>query len=374
MVDIFSVLYGATGSTVFNGTTTNANIKTDVAQRTVLGQMQAQQQAQFQKESAKVSNEYQTEINAVQRDQARLEDLKDEIGAASTFLSKMVAYAKSSLSNIDATINLVISAEQQEANDGDPGNYATTFDNFLKRLEDNTETGGVTSNLMSRREADYYYTYSQSGGQQTVYANYLGVRYQIEDENGKIWVPDYEDKLLRQYTHFPDTPTDVNYSLETGFELSSLSGSDVTFVINPESGSPETLNGTLSEAPLPVLSAWMYDDLLTADGRTRAKADLYDAKTAVEIEIARYEAAFKLAQLREERVHEDIQGIKGEVNDLTIERAQELQELQNKLSLEYQVANARVQAALSQRFDYAFMLSSLTSGNTAAQTLFTLIA
>ena len=374
MVDIFSVLRGATGSSVFNGTTTDATAKTSVGARTLLKQMQNQQQARIQEETQKLSNSYQSDINQINRDVADLETLKKGIGDASTFLSRVTANAKSTASTIEAAIRLVYNAQQNEPAADNPGNYAKTFDNFLKSIERNTTSGGESTNPMSYKEPDYYYTYLELGAQQVVYGNYLGPDYQIEDQNGKIWVPDYQDKLLRQYSHYPDNPTDVNYSLETGFELTSISGSTVNFVINPNSGTPETMTGTLSEATIPVMSAWYYDDLVTADGRTRAKADLEDARTVAAIEVSRYESAFKLSQLREQSVQQDISGKRDEVSDLMIKRAQEIQDLQEKMSYEFQAANARVQAALSQRFDYSLMLSGLTSGNKAANFLISLIA
>ncbi|CCQ74178.1 hypothetical protein [Magnetospira sp. QH-2] len=348
-----------------------SNTVSQYSSNMLLSQMQVQQQKKIQAESDKISNEYQTKINGKQTEIDSYTKLKADIGEVSTFLSKTVGQAKSILSNVDAMIRLVVSAEQT---DSGYGNYGTTFDNFLKRLDATTESGGVTKNPLSRLEPDVFYKSSRYGGSQRVQGNYLGDSYQIIDSNDKVWIPDHQSKLLKQYNSYPDDPTNVNYSLEHGVRFDSVTGSSVTFTLNPDSGTPEALTGTLTGKGLEIVNAWYYENLNTTDGRTRAKADLDDAKAAAKVEVARYESAFAIAKYFEEKASTEAKGLTSDVNELLIERAQEVQQRQLELAQEFEAAQGRVVAAMSLKVDYQFMFRGLTGNNKVAQMLLSITA
>ncbi len=337
----------------------------------LLGQMRKQQQDRLSVETQRVSDTYQGQINEAEAEMASLQKFKEDIGAASSFLAKTVGQAKSILSKIDAAIRLVVSAEQA---DSGFASYGKTLDGFLKRIEADTESGGVTSNPMSHREPDYFYQTRPNGGGETAFGRYLGTKYQIVDDTGKVWVPDTSAGLLREYNSYPEDPTGTNYSLEHGVELTAESGNDITFVLNPDSASPDTRTGTVTRKGLQVMGAWYYDHLQTAAGRSAAHDDLNDAKVIAKIEVSRYELAFKVAQFHEEEAQLQIGGLRGEVNDLQVERAREIQEMQNRLAQEFEVANVRVQTALSLRNDYKNFLGVAVGNNKVAQALLSIYA
>ncbi|GAB6054456.1 hypothetical protein JCM17960_32760 [Magnetospira thiophila] len=343
-----------------------SNTVSSYASNLLLSQMQNAQSKKVQEESNKISNEFQTDINAKKAEVDAYKELAASIGEVTTFLSKTTGQAKSILSNIDAMIRLVVSSEQT---DSGYGNYGKTFDNFLKRIDAATESGGVTKNPLSRVEPDVFYKTSRYGGSQRVQGNYLGDSYRIVDQNGKVWVPDHTSKLLKQYDSYPDDPTKVNYSMEHGVRFDSVSGSTVTFTLNPDSGTPEVMTGTFTGKGLSVGNAWYYEHLNTTDGRTRAKEDLYDAKAAAKVEVARYESAFAIAKFYEEEAKSKAQGLTEDVNNLLVEKAKAVQEKQYKLAQEYEAAQGRVISAMSLKVDYNFMFRGLTGRNKVAQML-----
>ncbi len=346
-------------------------VREDYTNGLLLGRMRQQQQQRLEAETQRLSDTYQGQINEKETDLDAKIKFKDEIGVASSFLSQTLGQAKGILSKVDAALSLVVSADQA---DSGYASYGKTFDGFLKRIEEDTARGGATTNPMSDREPDYYYQTRANGGGQTVFGRYIGTSYQIVDGTGKVWVPDQEYGLLREYDSYPEDPTDNNFSLEHGIRLDSASGNSITFTLNPDSGTPETRTGTVTRKGLQLMGAWYYDHLQTAEGRKEAREDLTDAKTIAKIEISRYELAYKVAKFHEEEAQAEIKGLRGEVNDLQVERAKEIQELQNRLAQEFEVANVRVQAALSLRTEYTNLIGVATGNNKLTQALLSIYA
>lgn len=335
------------------------------AQSRLLSQMaQAAQKAANAKVNS-VSSRYEAEIASLDRKVAEWKDLGKDIGTATSDLSALVGRLKSMRSKLDGIKTAIVKAEQrdQEGAYVNPAGYAKSFDTLVKGLQKDATEGAKQPNLLGSDDVTYSYRTGIYGQTNSVSGGFVGNSYSITDTEGKKWVLDTHGELLRRYDSYPGDEAAESANIVDGIRLDSISGSDVTFTVGPNSAGPQQFTGTLEKKGLGLMNTWYYDGLATEDGRNRAQADVADAREAINLEISRYELALTSAKFYEDRARLEAGGYKDKSNSLRLESAQEIAKAQEDLTRQYSAAQGAVAQALAQKVNYAKIFQSV--GGTA---------
>lgn len=329
----------------------------------LLSQMQETFQQNAQKRTNAISNSYNADINSVSMTSDRWKTVRDGIQEGRSVVSRNLARAKQVLSYLDNMIQAVNKAGQNSEGFATPQAYASTFDSYLKSLDKTAATSDVEPNLIGEAKKELTYRVGINGTTTTINSAFIGSDYYIVDSEGKYWDVDRSAKVIKRYDNYPDDPTSTAGNFETGIQLDSISGDDITFTIGSNTASPQTFSGTIHRKGLHVLDAWAYDGLATDAGRQRALDDLADAKAAVQLEIRRYKVAFTTSDFYDGVATQSISGLRKKTNNLMIEQATKIQEEQNKLAREFQAATSAVTQSIAMQNQYAKLLNPLFSDN-----------
>lgn len=340
-----------------------SNIKrSDYTSAVLLARMGEAQQKKAELATQRIGDGYQTKINAVNRAADRWRTVKDDVGVAVTQISATVGRLKSLLARLDGLLQTVTKAGQ--ASDQGTINfagYAAAFDAAVKGIAQEASKTRDGLNLLGRGEPTLTYNTAPTGTTASVQGANVGTDYTIEDTDGNRWVVDRNAGVLRQYGSYPDSPTGKMASLASGLRIDGLSGDSVDFTIQPNTASPESFSGTVQSDGLGVKDSWFYGGLASADNRARATADLKDARTALKLELQRYEVAVGVAKFYEDRAANEIGGLKEQNNAFLIQRAVELKKAQDRLSQEYRATTSSVAQALALKNRYQSLLAPLAN-------------
>ncbi|MGB0670021.1 MAG: hypothetical protein ACPGNT_00870, partial [Rhodospirillales bacterium] len=274
----------------------------------LLGQLQTQQTKKLEDQTKSVQASYQTKINSVTREQDQWRSVKADVGEASSELSSTVGRLKSMRSRLDAEV-LNINKLNTRISEGDTVNidlYAYGFDATVKALDGIAKSG--SPRLTGDDNAKLSYKIDPYGQQSEVQGVALTSDYYIIDSNGDRWQLDRQGGNLKRYTDYPNGATSDVGGLKGGLQLDTLSGDQITFTINPNTADPKQFSGTIKSSGSGLKDSWFYGNLASADNRTSALTDLKSARTAVELEIARYDVARTMAVFYETRANEEISG------------------------------------------------------------------
>jgi len=354
--------------TVLSGTNGNT------ALLTILNQMQVAQQRKSELAVTDVRSEYQTQINALDRESVRWEDVREGTEEARSLFSGTVGRLQSIRSSINSLISTVNKAEQESGAASDLSGYGIAFDSILKSLNSTSTQTGASVNLISETTASLTYTIGINGAQLTVGSVDSGSSYSIIDTDGKKWVPDFAAKILKRYDSYPSDPASEAGGFAGGLRLDSIAGSAIDFTVAPDTATPEAYSGTITKTGLAVVNSWYYDELTSSDGRTRALADLETALIGLDIEIKRMELARDLAGFNTNRAQTRIDGLDGESNDLLVEQAKAIQETQERLQREFDITATVLEGVVLQQQEYAALLAPLINNDPFADSLFDVIA
>jgi hypothetical protein len=335
----------------------------------LLAQMQQvfEQRASRRAQGIKVG--YDQQINSVDLEANRWRTVRTGVREATDVLSKALGRIRGIRNNIDTMIRNVNKAEQREPDGAGPEVYAASFDSLLRGLDQLAADTSYSPNLLGVARQSLTYRVGINGSTATVASAYVGSDYYIVDSESKYWDLDRTARILKRYDEFPDHPTSTAGNLATGLSLDSLSGTDITFTVGPDTASPETFSGTLHRKGLEILDAWGYDQFATADGRQRALDDLNQAKLAVDLEIRRYEVAMTSAKFYENLTNGAIKGFQKETNDLILQQAIDIQKAQEELARQFRSAIGSVARSISLQNEYAAMLNPAISGKFARSLL-----
>lgn len=349
---------------------TTKNPASDYATAQLIARLQESYQAKATQKVQDVADRHQTKINTINRDVEKWRTVKADIGQAASTISGFVGSAKSVLASIDNLISTVNKAKLSAADaDSDfrPDNYSSIFDSQLRSLNMSADSGSRGVNPMGPSEPDFKYQIDLYGETNTVSGNFIGTGYTITEADGKIWKADVPNKLLYQYG------TDGGKTGKVGafgdLQLDSLSGTAISFTTGADTASPESYSGTLSRTGTELLNAWAYEGLATDTGRDAALADLYDAKTAIELEVKRYETAYATAGFYEERANTYVQGLREEANGELLKQTAEVSRLQKELAREYQHTTSSVALAMAAKKDYSKFFGQFAGDNKVAKAL-----
>lgn len=331
-------------------------------QAQLLSQMQQTFQQNAQKKTDAINNSYNADINSVNMTSDRWKTVRTGIQEGRSVVSNNLARAKQVLSALDSMIMSVNKAGNSE--DGYASAYASAFDSYLSGLDRTAGTTNTEPNLLGEAKKTLTYRVGINGTTTTVNSAFIGSDYYIIDSEGKYWDVNRTSKIIKRYDTYPDEPTSIAGNFETGLQLDSISGDDVTFTVGANTATPQTFSGTIHRKGLHVLDSWAYDGLATAAGRQRALDDLKDAKTAVQLEIRRYNVAFTTSDFYDSVASQSITGLRKKTNQMMIEQATAISEEQNKLAREFQMASSAVTQSIAVQNQYAKMLNPLFSGST----------
>lgn len=354
-------------------TVLSKNSASDFASARLLARLQESYQQKATEKVGVVSDRYQSKINSINRDTDQWRGVKKDIGKTTSEVSFVTSRAKGILSKLDAMIRTVNQAEQASKNESFQwAGFAAAFDSQLKGVEmDANRSTTDTVNLLGSGEPDLKYNTTPWGDPTTVEGAYLGNDFVIVEADGKRWKPDADAKLLRQY----DTDGKATGKVGSYDDLTkdSWSGTSISFTMNADTATPETISGTLEQKGMSLLNAWAYDSLSTSAGRTKALEDLNSAKLAAQLEVKRYEAAQATAAFYEERANANIKGLREESNSTLIEQARRVGELQDELAREYQTTTSSVALAMSARKGFAQIFSQFTNSNPITKALMNIV-
>ncbi|MCB2102048.1 MAG: hypothetical protein KDE22_14320 [Rhodobacterales bacterium] len=338
----------------------------DYAVALFLAGLQAQSQAAFQRQANALAADAAQETGAAQSAIAARQDLADQADDARDVLGDLVRRAHFIRDRLDDA--KAQAWKSQAGTDDSAFTYALAFNAAINSLIDQAEDSGDSPNLLGAQPQDTYTFYTGlNRATRSVSRTYLGTDYVLDVSDGTSWVRDRGyAPLLRELDANGDYTGEIA-SVSGGVQLDSLSGTDITFTVAPETADARTLSGTLSRDGLEVLDAWLYDGLTTDDGRSRAQDDLNAAKVIVDIAIAGFEAAQVRAQYVADRAGEDISALNGTLGDITTRQALALQELQSQSDVKLALVTSAVENAAALRAEY----TKLFGGADTAQGAFT---
>ena len=354
-------------------TVLDALTRSDVESANVLARLQENFQAQAEQRARVIGNEFQSRTNSVELRAAPWRDVKDATDEATSKLSETLGRVRRMKENLDGLVKQVVEAGRlAEAGETQFDVRAALFNSLVRGLVNIAEDGGSRPNLLGPAEPTYRYQIDANGAEASVRGAHLGSDYRVVDTNGDWWVPDRDARHLKKYDSFPDTPTNEVGAFEDGLRLDSLVDTTITFTVGPNTGSPQSVTGELVRDDLGLIDAWYYDSLETADGRARALEDLDDVRTALNLEIGRYETAISVAQFYNQRAIATLDGYSSETNELLLQQAAEVQKAQDELTRQFQATTSTVGQGLALRTDYANLFAPFI-GNKFASSLIDLL-
>ncbi|NVK17370.1 MAG: hypothetical protein HWE30_01600 [Methylocystaceae bacterium] len=344
MVNIFSTLAAAAG-----GETTIFSAQTNMTTTRLNNQMSRNFEQRVNDEVSRIESSFASELNSTVIDEDKYTRYRTDIGEALDTIKNTSTRLDGVLNRLDSMIRNINQA-QQTSEDPDeffrPAGYAAAHDSYFRQLDDLIQNTRVNDNLLSSNTSSTRYPINLNGTTSQVYGNDLTTKYYIEEADGTKWYPDQSSQIFRDYSDYPFTEGDESVSMiyGQGLTVDSISGTDVDFTIGANGASPQSYSGTLHREGLEVLNSWLYDGMETQDGRDRALEDLYAAKEAVKVELARYDLVTTTLNYYDEIAADQIHGIREERITIQSEAAEAISLKQQEMMLQYQ----SVQSALAQ--------------------------
>jgi hypothetical protein len=346
MVNIFSTLANpSVGSpTIFN------TVK-DLSSNRLNKQLQNNFNARLQKEVQRVQDSFLTEETSIKIEEEQLTRYKNDVAEAYDTIQNTTSRLKGVLNRLDQMI-INVNKAQESVDDTDvtfqAGGYAATHDSLFRQLDDLIQNTRVADNLLTSEANSVRYPINLRGTTSQIYGNDIKTNYYIEDSDGNKWYPQQDSQILKVYEDYPHTEGDQAVSMiyENGITLDSFSDPSVAFTIGADSSDPQAVTGTLEREGLELLNAWLYDSLETEEGRDRALEDIYNAKEAIKVELARFEMVTTTLNYYDELAKDQLYGIREEKIQIQTEAAQAVQDKQYELLQQYQAAQGAIAQSL----------------------------
>jgi len=300
-----------------------------VAYATIQLQMAQYNELLLAAEQQKIANSYQAKVNSVNLGADKQRDLYADLDKTVSYLSNHVGRIRALRDKLNQLITLNWKAEIWGDSISRPV-YARAFTAILNALNSTANTSSDNPNLLgSSGDSDYSYISTVSGQSQTVTQAFLGTDYSIVDSGGNTWKRTGEfAKFLTQYDSTGAT-TGLYASVDGGFSLTSLAGTAVDFTYKPGTTDATAYTGTLYRSGLKVLDSWLYGDLETSDGWSRASTDLNYAKLTIDAQLPRFIGALETALFYQAKANTEITGARKLVTEYTLAQAIELQEAES---------------------------------------------
>ncbi|OHC75823.1 MAG: hypothetical protein A3G18_12770 [Rhodospirillales bacterium RIFCSPLOWO2_12_FULL_58_28] len=266
-----------------------------------------------------ISSDTKQKINAINLEAGGFQALRKELSAATDFIERVVARGDA----IDSLLNNMVTGVWN-AQYGDSASFpghASAFDALLKRINYEAESTRDTPNLLgSTPQSDFSYRYQTNGATNSVGRSFIGYDYTIKEAGDYIW---RRDRDLNQFKRFVDSTgvyTGAYVSLSSGaIQLDSFTASTaaVTFTTGFDTSDATQYSGTITRSGLGVLDSWFYEGLSTADGRSRAAADLHAAEITLDSILPTFRSALDSALFYLTQTDNEIAGFNSLIDEKT---------------------------------------------------------
>ena len=255
----------------------------------------------------------QTEIAVVNQRTSLPRNSNEDLNTIISFLSNVVDRIKLIRKLADS-----LTGEVTKAGQFGSGDNAVQFDITLAHLSQVADQTADEPNLLnSSINSDFGFLTTGDGRIVTLSGAALGTGFTISESttsigtdftnfgnNRTIIFSDNEAGVLRQEDPlrggFSDSLAANFVAISRDVRLDSIDKFDpnkVTITVFPGTTAAETFTGTVSREGLGILNSFLYEGFATAAGRNRAFEDLRAAKTTIDAELSRYEAALKSVRL-----------------------------------------------------------------------------
>lgn len=318
-MDIFSTT--KVGSVL--GTLTSSSSASNMAELT-----KAAGQQRLQTQVNSVSDSYSGQFRDISDQVTKLQTVQTTISAAIDSLKGARSSANSLASLMSQMSDTV--ASTNNASSTDLPFIAQQFQAQMATLRSMTQS--QAGNMLSGADQRISYDTSPTGGSVDVLGANLGAAYTIVDPQGRTWAPNTYATALIAYTSYPETPANVASGFNGGTVLNSRSGDNITFTINANTASPQTLNGVITSKGAGVQDSWFYDDFTTQSGRDQAASDLKAAQATAKTEAMRYDASAAMAQYYYDKIDLAVGTLTAQQQTLTEEQGKKIQDLQDKFN------------------------------------------
>lgn len=346
MVNIFSSLANSSlgEATIFN------TVK-DISSNRLNKQLQNNFNSRLQKEVQRVQDSFLTEVTSINIEEEEITRYKNDVAEAYDTVQNTTSRLEGILNRLD---QMIININKAEEAIDDPdvyfqaAGYAATHDSYFRQFDDLIQNTRVADNLLTSSTNSARYPINLKGTTAQIYGNDLTTNYYIEDTDGNKWYPQQDTQNLKVYEDYPHTEGSdaVSMVYDNGITLDSFSDPSVQFTIGADSASPETITGTLNREGLEVLNSWLYDGFNSQDGRDRALEDIYAAKEAVKVELARFDMVTTTLNYYDELAKDQLYGIREERVQIQTQAAIAVQDKQNELLQQYQSAQGAIAQSL----------------------------
>lgn len=324
--------------------------------------------ARLNQSQSLISSQATRDANTIERESDRFASLADDIRGAVEFLENVIERIDNIRDLTDDAIGIAF-----EARNGDENSFfalAQTFDSFLRQVTSRAEFSIDSPNLLGRQpQRDFTYPTTLLGTTESVSEAYLASSYTITDTNGDLWVREgTSTPVLRQYDGTSGAATGEFASVLGGIRLDGYTESTdaVDFTVSFETADAQSFSGTLSREGLGALDSWLYEDLQTVDGRSRAIADLEGAKTIIDGNRARLESELATARFYLDQATINVDSAQVRIGDVTQRELLALQELEQAFNQLAALSVAAIEGNLALRNEYLFLLPGGNNGFTNA--------
>ena len=336
----------------------------------LLLQMQLYNKINLARQQNSINADLNQNINSINLEADKWRKLKSNLWDSINFISEAVTRAESIQNKLEAMSITAYSAQNGDATSS--ATYPIQFDVALRGINSQAIDSRKSPNILSSNNSDYTYITNINGATDTVSRQFLGADYTITDTGGNIWVRDRGSFVLRQY--------DANYvktgkfaALTGGVRLDSISGNTVTFTTDYNSTSAQQFTGTLATSGLGLLDAWLYEDLTTSAGRTRALTDVHQAQAQVQAGIAQLNGDRAVAQYNLDRASLKVGVSLNAIDATTKSHMLKLQEVQATNGQQNAISAMIVNGTINIRNEYLNLLK-LSYGSGLARSLIDILA
>ena len=297
---------------------------------------------QLQKDLDNYSSPYSTKINLLNERSSKLNDLKFGIATG----QKAIEASTEKFEEIDGILfDMKTYLEKAEANPDDSDYYSYLHNEAIKKLNKLTDKAGFgeTNLIGNNGRANFRENFatnstslkvSESGRSLTLQGVYLGTDDFITDENGHKWLVNRTANSIQPFTSYPKEAADDEVGL-SGFTLDSFDDATDTATFTVD-GVQHT--GTVTRGGLGVMNQHLYEGFSTADGRSRAAADIDAARQKLRTNMALLESQKTLVDQQFERVGTLADDLKSEEFTLIERDLTEKAAFQRSLSVKATIA------------------------------------
>lgn len=311
---------------------------------------------------ARITSKLSQDVNSTNRIVSSWKNLKGGIDDAVRFLEGTVSRAESIRGKIDGMLSTAFNAQYGDAISS--WTYPVQFDVGIRAINRTAIDSRASPNLLgSATQRDFSYKTDLNFGTDQVSRTFLGTDYYIIDSGGLKWTRDRDSNILRQRNATTGALTGQYAALSGGLRLDSISGTAITFTTAPNTTSATAYSGTFYTSGTGILDAWLYEDLTTSAGRTRATTDLHSAKSFIDGQLGRLKGELALARYYSANGQVQVDSLRNLINGKTAAGILKLKEAEDKSNQQAYISDISVNGAQMLRNEYLKLFSVYKVGS-----------